>query len=319
MERFRECPDPEGRAADHMRIVLTGATGYIGAAVLDGLIRAGHEVTALARSGASAAQVKARGATALTGDLASPEAWRDGAAGHEAYVHAAFESSARAAQLEMRSVETLLALAAATPPAAVLYTSGVWVLGPTTGPVSEDAPLAPPAITGWRPAVEQKVLDGARHGVRTIVVRPGMVYGGGRGIVSDMLTDGDNGLMRIIGSGDNHWSLVYDRDLADLYVKLLAAPEASGVFHATDDNEQPVRVIVEAIADQLPSRPDVRHMPLAEARQKLGPMADALAMDQQVRSPRARALGWTPTLGTILRNMPRLFEEWRNARQNTHE
>ncbi len=302
-----------------MRIFLTGATGYIGAAVLDGLIRAGHEVTALVRSGASGAQVKARGAAPLTGDLGNPDGYREGAAGHEAYIHAGFEASARGPQLEMQTVETLLALAAAAPPSVVIYTSGVWVLGPTAGPVSEDTPLAPPAIVGWRPAVEEKALTGAPAGVRAIVVRPGMVYGGGRGIISDMLTDADNGLMRVIGSGDNHWSMVYDRDLADLYVKLLAAPDARGVFHATDDSEQPVRVIVEAIADHLPSRPDVRHMPLAEARQKLGGMADALVMDQQVRSPRARALGWSPTLGTLLRNMPRLFEEWRNARQSTRE
>lgn len=302
-----------------MRIFLTGATGYIGTAVLDALIRAGHDVTALVRSGASAAQVKARGAAALTGDLANPDGYREGAASHDAYVHAAFESSARAPQLEMQSVETLLTLAAGAPGGIFIYTSGLWVIGPTSGPVAEDVSLNPPAIAAWRPAVEQRVLGGSQAGVRTIVVRPGMVYGGGRGIVSDMLTDADNGLMRVIGAGDNHWSLVYDRDLADLYVKLLAAPEAQGVFHATDDSEHPVRVIVEAIADHVPSRPDVRHMPLAEARQKMGAIADALAMDQQVRSPRARALGWTPSLGSILRNIPRLFEEWRNARQSSRD
>jgi hypothetical protein len=53
---------------------------------------------------------------------------------------------------------------------------------------------------------------------------------------------------------------------------------------------------------------------MAEARKKLGPYADALVLDQVVRSPRARALGWAPTLGSVTRSVPRLFEEWRNAR-----
>jgi hypothetical protein len=62
-------------------------------------------------------------------------------------------------------------------------------------------------------------------------------------------------------------------------------------------------------------RPDVRHMPLAEARKKMGEYADALALDQIVRSPRARALGWSPTLHSVAANVPRLLEEFRAARE----
>ena len=61
-------------------------------------------------------------------------------------------------------------------------------------------------------------------------------------------------------------------------------------------------------------RPDVRHVPIDEARKKLGAYADALALDQIVRSPRARALGWAPTLHSVAGNVPRLLEEWRRAR-----
>jgi nucleoside-diphosphate-sugar epimerase len=134
-----------------------------------------------------------------------------------------------------------------------------------------------------------------------------------------MLTDADNGLMRVIGNGENHWAMVYDRDVADLYVRLLASPGASGLFHATDESDETVRDIVEAIAAHAPGRPEIRYMPLAEARKKRGPLADALVLDQIVRSPRARALGWTPSLGTITRNIPRIFEEWRNARQEARD
>jgi nucleoside-diphosphate-sugar epimerase len=297
-----------------MRIFLTGATGYIGSAVLDALVKAGHEVSALVRTAAAASRVAARGARPVTGDLSAPDGWLQAAAGHDAYVHAAFEPSPRGPQIEQDAVEALLGVARGSRGAAFLYTSGIWVLGNTREPAAEDAPLNPTPLVAWRPAVEQRVLAAGADGLRAIVVRPGIVYGGARGIVSDLLKDADNGLMRVIGTGENHWPVVYDRDLADLYVRLIEHPEAAGIYHANDESDQTVNDIVGAIAAHAPSRPEIRHMPLAEARARLGPYADALALDQIVRSPRARALGWAPSLGALVRNVPRLFEEWRNAR-----
>jgi nucleoside-diphosphate-sugar epimerase len=108
---------------------------------------------------------------------------------------------------------------------------------------------------------------------------------------------------------------VYDRDLADLYVRLAVDPQASGIFHANDEADELVDDIVDAIARQAKMRPDVRHVPLEEARAKMGPYADALALDQLVRSPRARALGWTPSLHSVAGNSARLLEEFRAARE----
>jgi nucleoside-diphosphate-sugar epimerase len=270
------------------------------------------------RSGAAADQVGRRGARPVMGDLKDAGSYRDAAAGHEAYIHAAYESSPNGPAVEAQTVDTLIVAAAASVPSTILYTSGVWVLGSTLEPVAENAPVAPPKHVAWRPAVEQRVLSG-HPGIRTVVVRPGIVYGGARGIISDMLTAADNGLMTVVGSGENHWPVVYDRDLADLYVRLLGHANASGVFHATDESAETVRDIVEAIASHAPARPEVRYMPLAEARKKRGLLADALVLDQRVRSPRARALGWSPSLGAVTRNIPRLFEEWRNARQEERE
>jgi nucleoside-diphosphate-sugar epimerase len=301
-----------------MRVFLTGATGYIGTAVLDALLRAGHEVVALVRGGEAAHRVASRGARPAAGDLRDPDSYREAAAGCDACVHTAFDRGQQGPVIDARTVETLLGIASAAPQTAVIYTSSVWVLGATREPAAEAAPLDPPTIVAWRPAVEARVLEGA-PGVRTVVVRPGLVYGGARGIVSEMLTGADNGLMRVIGTGENHWPVVYDRDLADLYVRLLASDGASGIFHATDDSDDTVRDIVEAIAAHAPARPEVRYMPLTEARKKQGSLAEALALDQVVRSPRARTIGWAPSLGTLTRNVPRLFEEWRNARQERHE
>ena len=118
----------------------------------------------------------------------------------------------------------------------------------------------------------------------------------------------------MIGDGNNHWPLIYDRDLADLYARLAADENASGVYHANDEGDERVNDIVSAIAPYLPVRPDVRHVPIEEARSKMGSYADALALDQVVRSPRARALGWTPTLRSVSGNAARLLEEWRASR-----
>jgi nucleoside-diphosphate-sugar epimerase len=189
------------------------------------------------------------------------------------------------------------------------------VLGNTPTPADESAPVNPIELTAWRPEHERRVLDAASPTLRTIVVRPGVVYGGGRGIVGEILKDASNSLIRVIGSGDNRWSLVYDRDLADLYLRLAEHAEASGIYHANDEGDERVNEIVAAISEHAKTTPSVRHVPLAEAKQKMGPYAEALALDQVVRSPRARALGWVPSLKSVSGNAARLFEEWRRSAQ----
>ncbi|MCU0257312.1 MAG: sugar nucleotide-binding protein, partial [Vicinamibacterales bacterium] len=263
---------------------------------------------------AAADRFASRDLRGIVADLADEQAAASPALrGFDAYVHTAFEASARGAEVDRQAVEALGAAARESGAQAFLYTSGIWVLGPTTG-ADETAPVNPTPLVAFRPVHEQVVLALGGGPLRAIVVRPGVVYGGGRGIVGDMLRDAENGIMRVIGNGENHWPLVYDRDLADLYARLVAGPEASGIFHATDDTQHTVAEIAAAIAAHPQQKPDIRYMPIAEARAKMGPYADALALDQVVRSPRARALGWQPTLGSIVNNVPRLFEEWRNAR-----
>jgi nucleoside-diphosphate-sugar epimerase len=296
-----------------MRIFLTGGSGYIGAAVLDGFVKAGHRVDALVRNSEKAAQVQARGAQPVLGDLSNPASYADAAAAADGVVHTAIEYSPRGPQIDATTIDTLLAPTGKSG-RFIIYTSGIWVLGPATTPVDETAPVNAAEISAWRPAHEQRVLAAASAGIRPIVIRPGIVYGGGRGIVGDLFKDAANSLIRIIGPGDNHWPLVYDRDLAELYVRLAANPEASGIFHANDEGDETVNDIVAAIAGHAPTSPSIRHVPIAEARQKMGPYADALVLDQLVRSPRARALGWAPSLHSVAGNAARLLEEWRAAR-----
>jgi nucleoside-diphosphate-sugar epimerase len=306
-----------------MRIFLTGATGYIGSAVFEALVRAKHEVTALVRDNEKAARVAARGARPVVGNLAEPESYRGAAEAQDGYIHTAYDgASGRGPVIERTALETIIAAArrprtagAATPRSRfVIYTSGVWVLGPTPEPATESAPVNPIPHVSWRPNHEALVLGACSDQLRTMVVRPGVVYGGREGTIGDLFKAASNGLVRVVGDGNNHWPLVYDRDLADLYVRLAGREDATGVYHANDEGDERVNDIVSAIAPYLALTPDVRHVPIDEARAKMGSRADALSLDQVVRSPRARALGWAPSLHSVGGNAARLLDEWRAQR-----
>jgi nucleoside-diphosphate-sugar epimerase len=308
-----------------MRIFLTGATGYIGGAVLDALVKAGHDVTALVRDNEKARRVGKRGGHPVVGNLAEPDSYRSAAEAQDGYVHTAYDRpSGRGPQIDRGALDLIIASARRprTAPASksgapakrfIIYTSGIGVLGQSPDPSNEDAPVNPTPIAAWRPEHEALVLSAASDHLRTVVVRPGVVYGSGRGMVCDLLKMASNGLVRVVGDGNNHWPLIYDRDLADLYAKLAANPVASGVYHANDEGDERVNDLIAAIKPHVSLRPDVRYVPLDEARSKMGPAADAMALDQVIRSPRARALGWSPTLHSVAGNAARLLEEWRSA------
>ena len=252
-----------------MRVFLTGGSGYVGSAVLDSLVRAGHHVDALVRNREKAADVQVRGAHPLIGDLAKPDTWAAVAAAADGSIHTAMDQSSRGHDLDALALDTFLS-APPRPGRFFIYTSGVWVLGPAPAPVDEAAPLNPIEKSAWRVSHEQRVIAAAGPGLRTVVVRPGIVYGGCRGIVGDLFKAAANGLVRVIGTGENHWPLVYDRDLGVLYLMLTTTPTASGVFHANDECDERVNDLVTAIAGHVSIRPSVRKVPLPEARQKMG-------------------------------------------------
>ena len=297
------------------RVFLTGGTGYVGSAVLDALVRGGHQVTAIARDPEKVAGIESRGARGLLAELGTPARYMDIALESDVVVHAALEHSPRGAQLDGDLLDRLLPALSDTGSAKTfIYTSGIWLIGPAPDPADESVPVAPTPHAAWRAPLERRVLEATTLSLRTAVVRPGVVYGGKRGIVSDLLKNALNGLVRVIGPGTNHWPCVYDRDLGELYARIAETPEASGVYHVNDEGDEQVNDIVQAIADHVSPRPDIRHVPLEEARAKMGPYADALALDQRLRCPRARAIGWAPTLRSVSGNVARLLEEYRNAR-----
>ena len=296
-----------------MRIFLTGATTLIGATVATALARAGHQLTALVRpTGPVPARLRQQGIEILTGDLSDVGQNRGALDGVDALVHCARDTSPRAAEIDRQVVDVFRDAFWRAGRGLFVYSSSAWVIGPTHGPADETSAIHPPEIERDRAATEQVVLDSQGGGVRAVVIRPGLVYGGDSGIVSDMLRDACNGIVRVVGSGDNHWPLVYRDDLADLFVRIVASADATGVFHATDGSVDTVNELVEAMSTHVVHKPEVRHMSIADAKHRMGTLAEALAMDQIVRSPKALALGWAPSLTSAARNIPRLLEERRD-------
>ncbi|MEO7156309.1 MAG: NAD-dependent epimerase/dehydratase family protein, partial [Vicinamibacterales bacterium] len=256
-------------------------------------------------------------------ELGLPKTYVNALKSAHAVVHAALETLPRGIAKEKAALDIMLGAQAEASQAdgrarVFIYTSGIWVLGRTVKAAEEDAPLEPPEYSEWRPAHEERVLSALSPSLRTVVVRPGIVYGGGRGIVSDLIKDALNGLIRVVGPGKNRWPCIYAHDLGLLYVRLLETPAAVGIIHATDEADERVMDIAEAIAAQVPQRPDIRNVPIAEARKKLGTYADALAMDQKVRSTKARALGWEPSQSGVINSVARLVEEFRNAQRESN-
>jgi nucleoside-diphosphate-sugar epimerase len=280
-----------------MRVFVTGATGYVGAAVAQALRGAGHEVAGLARSDDAARALEAAGCGVVRGSLADADALARAAREADAVIHAGATGKADQAQVDTAAVAALLAaLEGSGNP--FVYTSGIWVLGATGDRVAdEDAPLHPAALVTWRSDVERTMREAASRGIRSVVLRPGVVYGRGGGTPRMFVSAArKKGVVRYVGDGEQRWPPVHVDDLADLYVLALDAP-AGTVLNAAGPS-LPVRAIAEAAAQANGARAEA--WPLDEARAVLGPFADALALDQQVSAERAHALGWRPSRPSVL-------------------
>ncbi len=267
-----------------MRIFMTGTTGYIGSAVARRVREQGHTVVAAAHSDAMMHHLAARGYTPVAADLSQPETLAAHAAAADAVIHLGFAAGPDAAEVDRRAAESLLtALDGSGRP--VIYTSGVWVLGPTGDAVADErSPLAPIAAVAWRGPLERWLQDAATRGAHPVIVRPGIVHGDGGGIPGKTVA----GILPVVGSGEQRWPVVHLDDLAGLYVAALERAAPGTVLHGVTE--------VVTVRALVGSGPLVRHEALERARTSLGDFAEALATDQVVSSALTQAaVGWTPT------------------------
>ena len=287
-----------------MRVFVTGATGYIGAAVVRCLHERGHTVVGLARSDASAAKLTAAGVTPLRGSLQDAAVLRKGAMEADGVIHAGFSHDDwtkidQSFVLDQAAVTAMLTAMAGTG-RPFIYTSGSGVLT-DTGPTPVDETVSPGNMVRSRPETEQAVITAA--GVRGIVIRAGLVYGcGGSGVMHLLLElgrrqDGPH----TIGSGLNVWSAVHVDDLARLYVLALEKAPGGSLLHAANNDAVSFHDIATTIGKTSGHKGSVLAIPLEAARQSFGLLADGLVMEKRISAEKARKmLSWRPNEPLII-------------------
>ena len=284
-----------------MKIFMTGASGYIGGTVADSLIKAGHAVAGLARSEDAAAKLRAHRMEAVRGDLGSHSLVRNAARGADAVINCA--------NAEDPFVVAAILEGLAGSGKAFLHTSGTSVVGDkVAGKLSpkvfhEDTPLDPLPEKIQRVAVHRSVLASAAQGVRSMVLCPSLIYGGGRGANPDSIQVPTlirqaikSGVPRYVGDGENVWSTVHIEDVADAYLLALETARA-GSFFFIENGEASLKSIVESIARLLGGKRAAESWTIDEAIAEWGPMAVwfSLGGNSRVNADKARTmLGWKP-------------------------
>ena len=298
-----------------MRIFVTGASGWIGSAVVPELLGAGHEVVGLARSEASAQKLEAAGAIVQRGDVEDPDGLAKAAADSDGVIHLAFQHEvawsgnfAAAAAADRRAVEAMgVALADSDRP--FVLASGV--LGLTTGRVAtEDDGLVPSAEVranpaGRRSATALLTLSLRGIGVRSSVLRlPPTVHGDGdHGFIATLVGIArERGVAGYVGDGTNRWPAVHRSDAARLARLAVEDAPAGSVLHAVADQGVAFREIAQAIGRHL-DLPTASVAP-ADAGEHFSHLGHFVGLDSPATAEVTRKLlAWEPTGPSLLEDL----------------
>jgi nucleoside-diphosphate-sugar epimerase len=280
-----------------MRIFVTGATGFIGSAIVRELIGAGHQVLGLARSAAGAQSLAAADAQAQQGDITDLESLRTGAASADAVIHTAFihdfSRFKENCEIDGRAIEALgAALAGSDRP--LLVTAGLARLA--SGEAASELDAAPPVSGSYPRASEQTAAALAERGVRVSVVRLPQVHDTVKqGLVSYAIAVArEKGASAYIGEGHNRWAAVHVLDAARLYRLVLEKGEPGARYNAIAEEGVPMRQIAEVIGRGL-RVPAVSLTP-EQAAAHFGWLAGFAGWDLAGSSELTqKKLGWQPT------------------------
>lgn len=288
-----------------MRVFVTGATGFIGQAVVQELITAGHAVLGLARSAAAVEALARAGIAVHRGDLSDPDSLAAGARVCDGVIHLAFihdfNAHLAAVETDRLAVAAMIdALAGSQKP--LVIASGTALAA--SGRVATETDPANPAVSP-RALTESLVLDAAARGVRGSVMRlsPSVHGRGDHGFVPHLIAIArGKGVAAFIGDGANRWPAVHRTDAARLFRLALEQAPAGTRLHAAAEEGIAFRAIAEAIGAGLGL--PVRGIRPEEAPAHFGWMARFAAIDGPASSAGTRAaFGWQPTGPGLLQDM----------------
>lgn len=298
-----------------MHVLVTGASGWIGSALVPELLAAGHLVTGLARSDASAAALTAAGADVVRGSLDDLDTLRSAAAAADGVVHLAFKHDlALTGAMDQASADDRAAVEAfgdalAGSDRPLVIASGLLGVAPGRTATEDDgrAPETSATAVSDRQDTARATLALADRGVRSVVVRLSpTVHGAGDppgAFVSTLAAVArEHGVSRYVDDGATRWPAVHRSDAARLFRLAVESAPAGTVLHAAAEEGIATRDIAAALGEQLGV--PVRSVPTAEAAEAFGWLSAMLGLDAPASSARTRELtGWSPTGPTLLEDI----------------
>jgi nucleoside-diphosphate-sugar epimerase len=291
-----------------MRLFITGASGFIGTAVVAEMLAAGHDVIGLARSRESADRLTAQGADVLEGSLDDLSSLHTAAAAADGVIHLGFRHAdpfERAISADREAIDAIgNALVGSGKP--FLFASGTLVLAPGAVRTEADEPdaHAPAAARGVN---ETLGLQFAERGVRVSAVRlaPSVHDEEKRGFAGALVDIAStSGLSGYVGDGTQRWPTVHRLDAARLFRLAVEDAPAGSVLHGVGEEGVPLRAIAEVIGAGLGV--PVRSLPVEQAAEHFGWLAGMVSADSPASSEATRALlGWEPTHRGLLEDLKR--------------
>jgi nucleoside-diphosphate-sugar epimerase len=283
-----------------MRVFVTGATGFIGSAVVRELLEAGHEVVGLARSDTAAAALTAAGAEVHRGALDDLGSLRDGAAASDGVIHLAynhdFSDFVANGKLDLRAVETMGAALEGTGKPLVIASGTLMLTMTAPGRLGTEEIVPEPGAEAPRIASEAAAISLAGRGVRTSVVRlaPTVHGEGDKGFVARLIDIArEKGVSGFLGDGTNRWPAVHRLDAAHLFRLAVEAAPAGSILHGAGEEGVPFRDIAEVIGREL--KVPVAEISAEDAGEHFGFLSTLVPLDNPTSSVLTqKRLGWNP-------------------------